>query len=136
MNERKIVADKKEEYAIREYVKSVSGKGKASDIKIERTPVGERIIIFTTRPGLIIGSRGESIQHLTRVLQKRFNLENPKIEVMEITNPEFDAKSVADSIATALERFGSNSFKARAYGALERLKSAGALGAEIVLSGK
>ena len=133
---KKIVADKKNEYSIKEYVKSMLGKGKVSDIKIERTPIGERIIVFTTRPGIIIGNRGENIQNLTRVLQKRFNLENPKIEVLEVTNPEFDAKTVADSIANALERFGPNSFKMRAYSTLERLKSAGALGAEIVLSGK
>lgn len=136
MIERKIIADKKNEYAIKEYTKKSLGKGKATDIKIERTPVGERIIVYTTRPGIIIGSRGESIQHLTKILQTKFKLENPKVEVMEVTNPEFDARTVADNIALSLERFGPNSFKMRAYRELERLKSAGALGAEIVLSGK
>ena len=136
MTYKKIVADKKNEYAVKEYVKKILGKGKVSDIKIERTPVGERIVVITTRPGLVIGSRGENIQNLTNVLQKRFKLENPKIEVLETPNPDFDAKSIADSIANALERFGPNSFKMRAYSTLERLKSAGALGAEIVLSGK
>lgn len=136
MIERKIVADKKNEYITKEYVKKVLGKGKVSDIKIERTPIGERIIVLTTRPGVIIGGRGENIKNLTNILQKKFKLENPKIEVSEILNPEFDAKNVADEIATSLERFGPSSFKTRAYSSLERLKSAGALGAEIVLSGK
>src|SRR3990167_9067208 len=111
MTYKKIVADKKNEYAVKEYVKSVLGKGKASDIKIERTPIGERIIVFTTRPGLIIGNRGKNIQNLTKILQKKFNLENPKLEVLEIVNPDFDAKNVADSLSNALERFGPNSFK-------------------------
>ncbi len=136
MIERKIIEAKKNEYAVKEYVKKVLGKGKVSDIKIEKTPIGERIIIFTTRPGLIIGNRGETIHELTNVLKKQFKLENPKIEVSEIMEPEFDAKNVADQIAMALERFGPQSFKMRAYRALERLKSAGALGAEVVLSGK
>ena len=136
MIEKKIIADKKNEYITKEYVKKVLGKGKISDIKIERTPIGERIIVFTTRPGIIIGGRGENIKNLTNILQKKFKLENPKIEVSEILSPEFDAKNIADDIAISLERFGPSSFKTRAYSSLERLKAAGALGAEIVLSGK
>lgn len=136
MIERKIIAEKKNEYAVKEYVKKILGKGKVSDIKIERTPIGERIIVHTTRPGLIIGSKGEAIQQLTETLKKQFKMENPKIEVSEIAHPDFDAKNVADQIAIALERFGPQSFKMRAYRALERIKNAGALGAEIVLSGK
>ena len=136
MIEKKFIKAKKDEFAIKEFVKKEIGKGKISGIKIERTPIGEKIIIITSKPGLVIGRRGESIQDLTTVLKKKFNLENPKLEISEIERPEFDAQTVADQIAMALERFGSNSFKIIAYKAIDRIKRAGALGCEIILNGK
>lgn len=136
MIEKKIIKAKKDELAIKEFVKRQIGKGKISSIKIERTPIGEKIIIFTSKPGLVIGRRGESIQDLTTQLKEKFHLENPKLEISEVEKPEFDAQTVADSIAMSLERFGSNSFKIIAYKAMDRIRKAGALGCEILLSGK
>jgi small subunit ribosomal protein S3 len=136
MIEKKFIEMKKNEYSIKEYIKNELGKGKISSVKIERTPIGERIILFTSRPGVIIGRKGESIQRLTDVLKKQFKMENPKIEIAEIENVDFDAQTVADQIALSLERFGSSSFKIVTYKFLDRIKRAGALGAEIILSGK
>lgn len=136
MIEKKFIESKKAELAIREFVKKALGKGKISDMKIERTPIGERIIISTTKPGLVIGRGGSVIQEITETLKKQFKFENPKVEIAEVAEPEFDAQSIADQIALALERFGPMTFKTRAYKAIERLKECGALGAEIVLSGK
>ena len=136
MIEKKFIEIKKNEYLIKEYINQELGKGKISDVKIERTPIGERILLFTCRPGVIIGRKGESIQRLTDVLKKQFKLENPKIEIAEIEKVDFDAQTVADQIALSLERFGSSSFKIVSYKFLERIKRAGALGAEIILSGK
>ena len=136
MIERKIIALKKDELAIKEFVKKSLGKGRLSGIKIERTPLGERVIVTTARPGGIIGKKGENITALTESLKVKFKLQNPKVEIAEIAKPEFDAQTVADQIAMSLERFGSNSFKIIAYRALEKIKNAGALGCEIVLSGK
>jgi len=133
---KKFVTTKKTEFAIKEYVKKHLGKGKVSNVKIERTPIGERIVVFTSRPGVVIGRKGEAIQSLTNVLKNQFKLENPKIEIAEITEPQFDAQTIADQIALDLERLGSSVFKRTAYKALERIKAAGALGAEIILSGK
>jgi len=136
MIEKKIIKAKKDEFATKEFIKKEIGKGKISAIKIERTPIGEKIIIFTSKPGLVIGKKGESIQNLTEVLKKKFNLENPKLEIMEIEKPEFDSQTIADEIAISLERFGPNSFKIISYRALEKVKRAGALGCEIILHGR
>ncbi len=136
MDEKKFVQLKKDEYGVKEFIKTQLGKGKMSSINIEYTPLGEKIIIATTRPGYVIGSKGERIAELTEILKKKFNLENPHIEIMEIIKPEFDAQYVADEIATSLERFGSQRFKVIAYKMLERIVKAGALGVEIRLSGK
>lgn len=136
MEERKSVKFKKDEFAIKEYVKSTLGKGKISRIKIEYTPIGEKVIVSTTKPGLIIGKRGEKIEELTNLLKTKFKLENPRIEIEEITKPEFDAQTIADEIALSLERLGPLKFKVIAYKNLQRVMNAGALGAEIVLGGK
>ena len=136
MEERKFVAIRKEEFGVKEFIKKEFGKGKLSAVKIEYTPVGEKVIISTHKPGLIIGKRGESIERLTEVLKKKFKMENPRIDIAEIKNADLDAQIVADDIGLSLERFGSLRFKAIAYKALMRMKAAGALGAEIVLSGR
>ena len=136
MEEKNVVKFKKEEFAIREYVRDSLGKGKVSKVKIEYTPVGEKIIISTNRPGMIIGKGGEKIKELTRILKGRFSLENPNIEIDEIKKPEFDAQFMADDIALSLERFGPLKFKVIAYRTLQKIMGAGALGVEIRLSGK
>jgi len=136
MEERKVVKLKKEEFAVREYIKDSIGKGKISRVKIEYTPVGEKIIVSTNKPGLVIGRGGEKIAELTDVLKKRFKLENPHIEIDEIQKSEFDAQIMADEIALALENKGPLKFKIIAYRTLQRIMEAGALGVEIRLGGK
>lgn len=136
MEEKKFVTFKKEELGVKEYIKSSLGKGKISGVSIEYTPVGEKIIISTSTPGYVIGRRGEKIDELTTTLKKRFKLDNPHIDIKEIIDPTLDARLVADEIAILLERDGSLKFKVIAYRMLESIMRAGALGAEIVLSGK
>jgi len=136
MIERQFIAAKKRELMIKEFVKKELGKGKVSAVGLERTPLGERIIVHTSKPGLIIGRRGESIQELTSLLKQKFKLENPQIEIAEIKRAEHDAQFMADYIASSLERFGPLRFKSVAYKALQRIIDSKALGAEIRLGGK
>src|SRR3989338_2853684 len=111
MEEKKFVTFKKEEFGVREYINTFLGKGKISEVIVEYTPVGEKIVVFTSRPGLIIGRKGEKITDLTNVLKKKFHLDNPHIEIQEIRVPLLDAQLVADDIAMMLERKGSLKFK-------------------------
>ncbi|MEK6855573.1 MAG: 30S ribosomal protein S3 [Nanoarchaeota archaeon] len=136
MEEKKFVGFKKEELGVKEYIKHELGKGKISGVSVEYTPIGEKIIVATSRPGMVIGRKGEKIDELTRVLKKRFKLDNPHIEIAEIIDPRLDAQLVADEIALAMERQGALKFKVVAYKMLQEIMKAGALGAEIVLSGR
>jgi small subunit ribosomal protein S3 len=136
MEEKQTVKFKKEEFAIKESVKKMLGKGKVSKVRIEYTPVGEKIIISTSKPGLIIGKGGEKLNEITEFLRKNFKFENLHLDVEEIMEPEFDAQVIADEIALGLERFGPLKFKILAYKNLDRVMKAGALGCEIRLSGK
>lgn len=136
MEEKNTVKFKKDEFTIREKIKTEIGMGKVSKVKIEYTPIGEKIIVSTNKPGLIIGRGGEKIEELTNMLKTNFKLENPHIEIDEIKKPEFDSQLIADDIALSLERFGPMKFKVVAYKALQRIMNAGALGCEIRISGK
>lgn len=136
MEEKKFVNFKKEELGVKEYVKRELGKGKISNVSIEYTPIGEKVIVATSKPGLVIGRRGEKIEELTRVIKKRFHFDNPHIEILEISNPLLDAQLVADEIAILLERKGSLKFKVITYKMLQDIMKSGAMGVEIVLSGK
>lgn len=136
MEEKKFVQFKKDELGVKEFIKHSLGIGIVSMVNLEYTPVGEKIVVYTNKPGLVIGRRGEKIAELTDILKKRFKLENPHIEIAEIMKPELDAQIMADDIAMLIERQGTIRFKLVAYRALEKIISSGALGVEIVLSGK
>jgi len=77
MIERKFVAANMKEYLIEEFISQSIRGAEHSKTKIQRTPLGEKIVIFSSRPGIIVGRKGQSIKQLTKVLKKRFSLENP-----------------------------------------------------------
>jgi len=136
MIERKFVSENMKEFMIKEFVNDVLKRAGQSDVKVRKTPLGEKIIIKASKPGLIVGRKGENIKLLTANLKKKFNLENPQIEIEEVGNPNLDPKIVAERIAQTLERFGSGRFKSIGHKVLEDIMKAGALGAEIQVSGK
>ncbi len=136
MIERQIVAQKMKEKQIEEFVFSYLGKISCSHIMMQRTPLGEKISVYTSRPGLIVGKKGANIKKLTDLLKTKFAMENPQLEVVEITNPYVDAASVARSLISGFDRFGPKRFKAMAYRALDDSLKAGAKGIEIVISGR
>ena len=136
MIERKIVAQKIKEYQIQEYIDSNLKNVGHSHTKMVKTPLGEKIVLYASRPGLIVGRKGQNIKELTKTLKKRFGLENPQIEINEVENIDLDANIVAEKITDALERFGSQKFKAIGHKSMESVMGAGALGIEIIISGK
>lgn len=136
MIERKFIAEKFKELLVQEYISDVIGRTKYSHVEIKRTPLGDKIIIYTSRPGLIVGKKGENIKLLTDKLKNDFNMENPQIGVSEIKNPHLDAKTVAEYIVSTLERFGPKRFKSVGYKALQSIMNAGAMGAEISIGGR
>ncbi|MEM4336727.1 MAG: 30S ribosomal protein S3 [Candidatus Woesearchaeota archaeon] len=136
MIERKFVKQNLTEQRIQEYIFSKLGKVGVSKVKLQLTPLGEKIIIYSSHPGLVVGSGGENIKSITAQLKKKFELENPQIEISEVKNPNADAQIVADKIASALERYGSKNFKGIMHRAIKDVLNEGVRGVEVVLSGK
>lgn len=136
MIERKFVAQNIKEFQIQEYISSTLKNVGHSHTRMQRTPLGEKIVIFTSRPGLIVGRKGENIKKLTKNLKKKFELENPQIEISEVEKVMLDPKIVAERIASSLERFGSQRFKGIGHKTMEEVLQSGALGVEITIGGK
>ena len=136
MIERKFVNQKIKEFQIEEYITQSLENVGHSHTKMVKTPLGEKIIIYASRPGLIVGRKGQNIKQLTKTLKKRFDLENPQIEISEVENPNLDANIISEKIVDALEKFGSEKFKAIGHKVMTDVMKAGALGIELIVSGK
>jgi len=103
-------------------------------VNLSKTPLGTHVVIYAMRPGLVIGRGGETIKELAAALEENFKLSNPQISVSEIEVPEFNALVVANRVSSALQR--GVHFRRAGFWALNQVMEAGALGCEIVISGK
>ncbi len=119
---------------IDEYLAKTLYKAGYAGVDLFRTPLGDRVVIYADRPAMVIGRRGQQIKKLADILSKYFRLDNPQITVTGLEVPELNAKVMASRIALALEK--GYHFRRAAFVALRRILSAGAVGCEIVISGK
>jgi small subunit ribosomal protein S3 len=103
-------------------------------VDLSKTPLGTHVVIYAMRPGIVIGRGGETIKDLAITLEENFKLSNPQISVSELEVPEFNAYVIASRVASALQR--GVHFRRAGFWALNQVMEAGALGAEIVISGK
>jgi small subunit ribosomal protein S3 len=122
------------EVEIEEFIRKSFPLGDYSKTELQRTPLGIKIVIYTNKPGRIIGRGGKNINEMTEALKNRFDLENPQLDVKTIGNPNLDAKIVAKQIASALER-GYN-YKKIGNLTIKRVMQSGAIGVQIIIAGK
>lgn len=122
------------ESQLEEYLRDMFDRAGYSHTEIQRTPMGTRIIVFAHRPGLVIGKSGRRIQELTEDIKVRFGMENPLVDVKEVTEPLLDPNIVAKRIAKSLEK--GIQFKKVCNFYLEEVTKAGAIGVTIRVAGK
>jgi small subunit ribosomal protein S3 len=103
-------------------------------MELAKTPMGTQIVLKAEKPGMVIGKGGKNIRKITSELESRFDLDDPQIDVQEVDEPDLNAQIVADRLANALERGWY--FRKAGHTTIDRIMDSGALGAEIVLSGK
>ncbi len=103
-------------------------------VNLSKTPLGTHVVVYAMRPGLVIGRGGETIRELATTLESKFSVSNPQISVSEIEVPELNAYVVASRIASALQK--GIHFRRAGFWAMNQVMEAGALGCEIVISGK
>ena len=136
MIERTFIVDKIRDLKIKDFLEKELGRSGYSKVDLVKTPLGMKVLIHSSKPGLIVGRKGANIKRIQAVLKDEFDLDNPKVEIEEVIVPELDAKIMAEQIASYLERLGVTRFKAIGHRNVERIMRAGALGAEIIIAGK
>jgi small subunit ribosomal protein S3 len=92
-----------EDLRIRKFLFDKLKQAGVSRVVIERPAKRARITIYTARPGVVIGKKGQDIEKLRQELSKRTGVD-VHLNIVEIRKPEIDAKLVADNIAQQLER--------------------------------
>ena len=88
---------------VREFIKKKLANASVSRVEIERSAQTAKLTIFTARPGIVIGKKGEDVESLRRILTKKMGIP-VQINIEEIRKPDLDALLVADSVASQLER--------------------------------
>ncbi len=119
---------------VNDYLRRELRRAGYAGVDLQKTPLGMRVVVYASRPGMVIGRRGTTVRELTETLEHEFGLEAPQIEVSEVEVPELNGAIMAERLAQRLER--GDHFRRAAYGVLRRIVGAGAKGVEISISGK
>jgi len=122
-----------EDIKVREYLKLKLKSAAVSRVLIERPAKNARITIFSARPGVVIGKKGEDIENLKKELSRQLGVP-VAVNIEEVRKPEIDAKLIADSITQQLEK--RIMFRRAMKRAMQNAMRLGALGIKIMSSGR
>jgi len=122
-----------EDLKVREYLKAKLKNAAVSRILIERPAKNARITIYSARPGVVIGKKGEDIENLKAALAKLLNVP-VAVNIEEVRKPEIDAQLIADSITQQLEK--RIMFRRAMKRAMQNAMRLGAQGIKIMSSGR
>jgi small subunit ribosomal protein S3 len=122
-----------EDIKVREYLKKKLKNASVSRVLIERPAKNARITIFSARPGVVIGKKGEDIENLKRELAKQLGVP-VAVNIEEVRKPEIDAKLIADSITQQLEK--RIMFRRAMKRAMQNAMRLGAQGIKIMSAGR
>jgi len=118
---------------IRNYLEKKLRDAAVSKIEIERTSSHISVIIFSSKPGVIIGRSGDSIDGLKTELFRKFNTRFDVV-IREVKNPDIDARLLADSVARQIEK--RIAFRRAAKSAVRKAMEGGAKGVKVLVSGR
>ena len=120
--------------AVRNYLQSKLSSAALSKIVIERAWNLVRVTLHTARPGLVIGRKGQEIEVMSAEISKMCGGKQVKIDILEIKQPELDAKLISETVATQLER--RISFRRAMKRAVQTAMEMGAEGIRIRVAGR
>jgi len=123
----------REDIAVRDYLKKKLAHASVGRVVIERPAKNARVTVFSARPGVVIGKKGEDIELLKRDLQTRMGVP-VHVNIEEIRKPETDAQLIADSIAQQLEK--RIMFRRAMKRAMQNAMRLGAQGIKIMSAGR
>ncbi|HJD05400.1 MAG TPA: 30S ribosomal protein S3 [Candidatus Onthoplasma faecipullorum] len=124
----------KEDNVIRKYILKEYKNCAISNVLIERTADSVTVTISTAKPGVLIGQKGAGVEQLKKNIEKLSNAKKVNVNIVELKNPDLDAKLVAESIAAQLEKRAQ--FRRVMKSAMQRVMRAGAVGVKTMVSGR
>jgi small subunit ribosomal protein S3 len=119
---------------VRDFLKKKLVGAGVSKVVIERPAKNARITIYTARPGVVIGKKGEDIESLRNELKKRMGLPDVALNIEEVRKPEVDAQLIAESITQQLEK--RIMFRRAMKRAMQNAMRLGAQGIKIMSAGR
>ena len=129
-----VIKDNYNMMLLKDYLRAAIKDAGFSHAEISKTPVGTRVALHVTRPGIVIGRKGSGIRALTDKLATDFGLKNPQISVVEIEKPELAPSVMCNRMASHLER--GTAFRRATMWTLKQIMEGGAMGVQITISGK
>src|SRR3954452_6249156 len=123
-----------EDIKVREFLKRKLAHASVGRVLIERPAKDARITIFSARPGVVIGKKGEEIEALKAELRRIMGVQQVHVNIEEIRKPEIDAQLIADSIAQQLEK--RIMFRRAMKRAMQNAMRLGAQGIKIMSAGR
>ena len=119
---------------VRAYLKKKLVAAGVSKVIIERPAKNAKVTIYTARPGMVIGKKGEDIESLRAELRKRMGLQAVDVAIEEVRKPEIDAQLIAESITAQLEK--RIMFRRAMKRAMQNAMRLGAQGIKIMSAGR
>ncbi|MEQ1532480.1 MAG: 30S ribosomal protein S3 [Sideroxydans sp.] len=119
---------------VRDFLKKKLVAAGVSKIVIERPAKNAKITIYTARPGVVIGKKGEDIESLRNELKKRMGLPDVGLNIEEVRKPEIDAQLISESITQQLEK--RIMFRRAMKRAMQNAMRLGAQGIKIMSGGR
>ena len=119
---------------LNDYLRKEIKEAGFSRVEISKTPVGTKITLYVTRPGIVIGRKGGNIKSLTDKLESDFGLKNPQIAVEEVSNPDLSPSVMCNRMAVHIER--GIAFRRATMWTIQQIMDNNAMGVQITISGK
>ncbi|MDK2892409.1 30S ribosomal protein S3 [Methanohalophilus sp.] len=132
--EKKFVKEGYVKASLNEYFAKQLSRAGYGGMELNRTPMGTQIVVYSEKPGMVIGKAGKVIRKLTRDIDRIYELDNPQIDAQEVRRPELNAQMMATRLASSIERGWY--FRKAGHNAMRAIMNSGALGCEIIISGK
>ena len=132
--EKKFVKDGYTKASLDEHFAKQLGRSGYGGMSMSRTPLGTQITVYSEKPGMVIGKAGKVIRKLTQDVVDIYGVDNPQIDAQEVKKSELNAQIMANRLAASIERGWY--FRKAGTNTIRAVMAAGALGCEVIISGK
>ena len=129
-----VIRDNYKMMELREYLRKKIKDAGFSHADISKSPTGTKVVLYVTKPGIVIGRKGASIRELTETLENSFDMKNPQVTVNEIVQPELSPSVMCARMASHIER--GTAFRRATMWTIQQIMDSGAMGVQMTVSGK